>query len=350
MDPTFWAKPIGTGMYKVNVTSFPNYFTAISFDDYYLDIPRIRNITFNSYVTGGQQSTYAAAIAGDLDLLVCLDINEANNIVASNPDMKLMFCPGTYNRYFTFNLNSSEDGKLNPDIFNVDVRHAINLAIDKEAIVNAFYPGQGRVATTRVATISPIFNSSIPLFKRDVAKSKELLAQANFDFSRTIRIMFYYDDQTTLDVMEVLKSNLADVGIQTETIFAQGDLVAILYEQRNYDLLYMAGGGDDAILQYRDSMMPSGGLADNIYGQVEFREANTASYIADYMKETDPAKKKELGDRIQAKELELMLTVPLYTLDILYLYNTRTLELEEIIFTGILSSDTDILIERWVTK
>ena len=42
--------------------------------------------------------------------MLCLDISEAGNIIASNPDMKMLVTPGAYNRFFAANQNSSEDG------------------------------------------------------------------------------------------------------------------------------------------------------------------------------------------------------------------------------------------------
>jgi len=55
-DEGYGSFPTSTGMYKVSETSFPSYFKLEAYEDYFKGAPKIKNITFTSYVTGGQDA------------------------------------------------------------------------------------------------------------------------------------------------------------------------------------------------------------------------------------------------------------------------------------------------------
>ena len=79
-------------------------------------------------------------------------------------------------------------------------------------------------------------------------KAKELLEEAGFDYSKKIRICYYYDDQTTVDAMDLVCQNLADAGITAEAFLATGDIGSILYDVHNYDIMYAGWNKLDPVI------------------------------------------------------------------------------------------------------
>ena len=182
---SFWEKPFGTGAYKIDQVSFPDYFTCVRNENYWGEPAGIENVLFTSYATGGNDAIVASMIAGDLDFAygnAMNDIAVADNIKAQNADVESYLLTSNYMRFFIFNQVGASDGQENPGIKDNRVRQAINLLIDKEAFAS-LYAGQAEVKTTYLANSHPYYNTDIAPFERDVEKAKELLEEAGFDYS-----------------------------------------------------------------------------------------------------------------------------------------------------------------------
>jgi peptide/nickel transport system substrate-binding protein len=348
-DETFWKKPIGTGAYKINEVTFPNYFTLVRNDEYHLAKANIKNVLFTSHVTGGVESTRADIIAGKIDFAfgnAVNDITNAKNIVTQNAEIKMPIVPSNYRRMFEFNCVGSTDNQYNDDMQKVEVRQAINLLLDKEAIAG-MYKGQGLPLTTFINPDLPYYNSDIPLFKRDVTKAKEMLTAAGFDFTRKVRILYYYDDQTTKDVMEIIKQNFSDAGITAEPFLATGDLTSIIYSVKNWDIIYSGSSGKpDPIMGYL-LFIPDKGIADGIYGNVETRQATFGPLLDGYKASQDDAEKKKIGDQIQLEAYKNSTFIPIYGMNKIILYNSAKLKVEESIFEKDWIFYCDFKFDQW---
>ncbi len=330
----YWTKPVGTGIFKIDEVSFPTYFTMVRNDDYFGEKAKIKHVLFTSHQVGGAEAIISDVIAGNLDYVygnAINDINTAVNVLANNPDMKMRLFPGGYQRKFMFNLVGSQDGKYNDDVKKQEVRQAFRLIMDMKSFAS-LYPGQGIVLTTFVPSDMSKYNKNIPLFKRDVKKAISMLKDANFDFSRPVRILYYYGDQTTKDLMDILVQNFADAGVTAKPFLATGDLASIIYEVKNYDMIYLGGGGTHYILQY--GALEPGSAFDKILGDVKYRSVYT-DLLNKYKSTNDPAEIKALGDKIQKEAYNYAAIIPAYGLKEIVLYNAAKLKIDDRIFNGI---------------
>jgi len=340
VDPTlftkneaFWKKPIGTGAYQINEISFPNFFSLVRNDEYFGVKPKIKNVLFSSHATGGVEAVITDLIAGKLDYAygsTVNDINNAKNVVEKNPDIKMIITPSTYQRQFWFNNVGSSDNKYNADVQKAEVRQALDLLIDKEAIAG-LYSGQAVALSTWVNPDLPAYNTDIPLFKRDVDQAKSMLASAGFDFGRPIRILYYYDDQTTKDLMELIKQNFADAGVKAEPFLATGDLASIIYKVKNWDIMYAGNGLLDPVLTY-STLVPDQGNLDGLFGDVEFRKSTFGSLLTAYKATNDPAELKRIGNQLQEEARKYAMILPIYGMNKVSLYNAAKLQLNEDFF------------------
>lgn len=355
VDPTlfsqyedYWKKPIGTGPYVIDEMVYPDYFTVVRNENYFGKKANIKNVVFTSHVTGGNESIIADMIAGKLDFVYGNAINDiatAANVISKNTDIKMIIAPATYQRQFWFNNVGSQDGKYNDDMQKKEVRQAINLLLDKDALAN-FYEGQAVALSTWVNPELDTYNSDIPVFKRDVEKAKAMLEAAGFDFTRTIRILYYYDDQTTKDFMELVKQNFADAGVTAEPFLATGDLASIIYEVKNWDIMYAGNGFPDPIITYQ-TLIPDGGIVDGLFGDVEMRQETFGTLINEYKSATTPQEMKTIGDEIQAAAYDYSLIIPIYGLNKICMYNSQKLKLDEKLFSMDLFGYCDYQFDKW---
>src|SRR5437764_191586 len=90
-----------------------------------------------------------------------------------DPNLNVLSKEGLNVGYIAFNVEKKPfDNKL--------VRQALNMAVDKEAILKAVYQGQGQVAKNPIPPILWSYNNNVKDYAYDPSKAKEMLAQAGY--------------------------------------------------------------------------------------------------------------------------------------------------------------------------
>lgn len=329
----FWSKPVGTGAYKMDVVSFPDYFTLVANEDYWDETAGIKHVQFTNYSAGGNDAMVAAMIAGELDYVfgnATNDMAVAENIVAQNSDVKtLLLSGGGTTRYMAFNLNGREDGNNKEILKDSKVRQAFDLIIDQNVIAS-FYSGQAVALSTLVNPSSPQYNADIPLPYQDIETAKQMLDEAGFDYSQTIDIAYYYDDQTTADIMALIKQEFAEAGVTVETTLLSGDLNTLIYESCNYDMIYL-GGSHWLPAGCYGSLATTGNF--NFLGMEEERGEVFDADATGYFATGDDAELKKIADRLQANDYKYRYTIPCYTLNTVQMYNAAHISIPADIFS-----------------
>lgn len=346
----FFKKPYGTGQYQITEVKFPDYFIAEAREDYWGPKAGINKVQFTSYQTGGNDAVVAALISGALDYAygnAINDITVANNVVAQNADVEAKVLTSTYSRAFVFNLAGCSDGKQHPGMQSKEVRQALSILFDREGVAG-LYNGQAEARTTFVPSSSPLYNQDIPLYKRDVAKAKELLDSANFDYSQPIRLCYYYDDQTTIDAMTLITQNCKDAGVICEPFLATGDLGEVLYGSMNWDLMYFGASQTDPVLIYNAECV--GGGEDIELVNDEFRQATFNSVMDKYTAATNDADAKAAADELQAVSQEHCYIFPVYGLNKVVTYNSAHVSIPAEIFVNDNEQGRDYHFEAWSMK
>ncbi|HEX4297993.1 MAG TPA: ABC transporter substrate-binding protein [Devosia sp.] len=111
-----------------------------------------------------------ALIAGDCQIMAYPNPADVASIKA-NKDLTAIQESGLNAGWLSYNVQQKP-------FDNVDVRRALDYAIDKEAIIKAVYQGQGAPATTLLPPSMWGFNKSVKGYSYDPAKAKALLAKA----------------------------------------------------------------------------------------------------------------------------------------------------------------------------
>jgi peptide/nickel transport system substrate-binding protein len=125
---------VATGPFKI--VSGGQTIRLDAFDQYYKGKPSIRSITITSYPT--QRNAWAALLRSDIDMLQEVS-PDASDFVEAESAVRAYSFPKSYYYVMAFNLR-------NPALSNLEVRRAINEAVDKDAIVSDGLHGRARPA------------------------------------------------------------------------------------------------------------------------------------------------------------------------------------------------------------
>ncbi len=135
--------------------------------------------------------------------------------IKADKNLVLASQPGLNIGYLAFN-------NLKAPFTDVRVRRAINMAIDKKAILDAVYQGSGLPAKNLIPPTMWSYNNKVEDFKFDPAAAKKLLAEAGFPdgFETDIWAMPvqrpYNPDAKRIG--ELMQADLAKVGIKTKIV------------------------------------------------------------------------------------------------------------------------------------
>jgi peptide/nickel transport system substrate-binding protein len=219
----YWKNPVVPGPYKVGTFSQGNFITLVPNDKFEGAKPNIKEI--NIIVSS---NLVADAKSGKLDYFTT---NDPDTIRAMSTVSTFKSAPldVLFYRYLVVNPTGP--------FANVKAREALKHAIDWNKLVPAIYGQQGKVITGGLASGMPHYLSSIPKYKYDKAKATALLKEANFDFSKTIRLRTYNQSQpAVMLIMTAVAQQLTEVGMKVEFLPWTGDATTELWTNRNYEL------------------------------------------------------------------------------------------------------------------
>ena len=124
--------------------------------------------------------------------------------------------------------NTDNSTALGTPLADVRVRQALAYAIDMETIVDSIFEGKAEVAKSFTAP-GEWLNADIPVYKYDPEKAKELLKEANWPADYTLDVVYYYDDQQTVDLMTIIGQYWQEVGVKAKFRKLEGDLASQLW-------------------------------------------------------------------------------------------------------------------------
>ena len=200
--------PVGTGPFKFVSRTAQDSVVLERFDDYWGTPAKLSKVTFkiieeDSGLVRGLQS-------GALDLVSHMTSTQTSQLKKDEFHVE----EGSMNLVQALYLNNS----VKP-FDDVRVRQALCYAIDKQGIINMAFNGYGiPLGTSMFPSFAKYYDDSLTdYYPHDVAKAKELLAQAGYPngFEMTITVPSNY--QPHVDTAQVIVEQLKEVGI-TATI------------------------------------------------------------------------------------------------------------------------------------
>jgi dipeptide transport system substrate-binding protein len=161
-------KPIGTGPFALLQYQRDSTIRYGAFKDYWGVKPQIDTLVFA--INKDPAVRLAKLRSGECQVIAYPSLADLPAIRA-DPTLKLLEGPGLNVGFLAFNV-----GRKPFD--DVRVRRAINMAIDRTAILDAVYQGAGHTAKNLIPPAMWSWNGAVPDFPYDPQAAKQLLAEA----------------------------------------------------------------------------------------------------------------------------------------------------------------------------
>lgn len=255
-------QPIGTGPFELLQYQKDAVIRYRPFNNYWGEKPKLTGLVFS--INTDPAVRLAKLRANECQAMAFPLISDVPSIKA-DPKLQLLQQPGLNIGYLAFNNQKKPFTDLR-------VRLAINMAIDRAAILEAVYQGAGIQAKNLIPPTMWSYNNKIEDFPHDPAKAKELLAEAGFPdgFSTTLWAMPvqrpYNPDAKRM--AEMMQADLAKVGVKAKIVsFEWGEYIKRV-QNGEHDMALLGWTGDNGDpdnfftpLASCDAARPGGGSA-----------------------------------------------------------------------------------------
>ncbi len=205
MDP---AVTVGTGPFEFASWSFNNQLVLTRNEDYWKGASELPGVVIKIIPDTETQSMMFES--GELDILdLDYAADSVDRFTETYPD-QIVQGPRVGIVYFTMNFNKEP-------FQDVRVRKAVQMSIDRQAILDALYGGRGQVEQGIFPHGLIGFNPAQEEIKYDPEAAKALLAEAGYadGFDMEIAADSSASDTMTM-ALEIVSDQLAEVGINAE--------------------------------------------------------------------------------------------------------------------------------------
>lgn len=291
-------EPLGSGPYKF-VEWVPNTRIVLEANpDYFGGQPPFKKITFIPIVDNNVRSLRFEA--GAIDLLYTAGVSDVTRL-RDMADVNVYTVPGTTADFIQINT-------CNEPLSDVNVRRAIDLAIDRSQIVEGVYFGGAQPGTSPIVPSSAFHNADLQPTTRDVVKAKQLLADAGYPDGITITLE-QLAETTVNQYSQLVQAQLAEAGIMLNLEPREAATIIRDWTTANYQLMSFQLGArfdPDTVLYPRfhsSSKVPNG-------NNTCYENADVDQLLDAARSETDDIKRHEMYARVQevlASELPILI-------------------------------------------
>ena len=195
---------VGTGPFRLE-SSDASSTVLTAYEDYWGGAPSV----------GGVEFRYITEPAAALTALQNGEVQWTDNVppqqiesLQGDDTVELQTTPSVDYWYLSMNY-------ARPPFDNRDVRRAISLAVDREAVAEAAWFGAAQPNQTAIPEDS-FFHTDYAPFERDVDQARQLLQQAGVPTPLTMGLMVTDEFPETVTAAQVIASQLDEIGVTVE--------------------------------------------------------------------------------------------------------------------------------------
>src|SRR5499427_587179 len=204
--------PVGTGPFSFVSYQKDSVIRYKANKDYFGEKALVDDLVFA--ITPDPTARYSKLKAGECHFMIAprpADLPE----MQKDPTLKVISQPGLNIAYWAFNVQK-------PPLDKKEVRQALNMAIDKAAIIRDVYLGAGKAAVNLIPPTLWSYNNSIKDYPYDPEKAKALLKGAGVATPLEIDL-WYMPVQRPYNpnakrIAEMMQADLAKVGINAKLV------------------------------------------------------------------------------------------------------------------------------------
>lgn len=196
-----------SGPYMVTNYDVDHYISYTANGQYWKGAPKIGKLNFNIL---DSSQIYAGLQSGEIDLthhtMTAIPQEDYENIEALENIDVVYGSPVTNQSVFIQTEN----------IPDARVRQALVYAIDRNQILEQLMKGHGEIVDGFLSSAGPFYDEEIAPMPYAPEKAKELLAEAGWDGSQTLRFYVNSGDGTFVNAAQAMVAQWAAVGIKVE--------------------------------------------------------------------------------------------------------------------------------------
>ena len=202
--------PVGTGPYKYVSRAPRQNLILEAFDDYW-DKDRAAQIKYVECKIEADANTIAMGLeSGSIDMFCRLTpeqldvLREVDSLEITEGPMNLVVAVYLNNAHTPFD--------------DVRVRQALSYALNKQEIMDFLFDGAGTpIGSSMFPAFGKYYDDTLKdLYTTDMAKAKELLAEAGYADGFTFTIQVPSNYQQYVDMSEILREQFAQIGVTME--------------------------------------------------------------------------------------------------------------------------------------
>ena len=217
-----------SGPYMVTDFDVDHYISYQANGNYWKGAPKIAKL--NIKIVSGSQ-LYAGLQSGEID------ITQPTMSVIPQEDYDSIEGLSNVNVVYGEPVTNQSVFIQTKNVPDVRVRQAMLYAIDRKMVLEQLLKGKGEVVDGFLSSASPFYDDSIVPVEQDVEKAKELLAEAGWDGSQTLRFYVNSGDSAFVNAANVFVAQWAAVGIKVEVQTVDFSTLMSVAGTNDYDIL-----------------------------------------------------------------------------------------------------------------
>ncbi|SEN49235.1 ABC transporter substrate-binding protein [Paenibacillus sp. OK076] len=306
----FLKQPVGTGPYKFRKWTKDDRVELVKNENYFDGEPKWNEVVFR--VIPEASTRVSELLAGGVDIAASIPSTDVARI-EGEADKKIVKAP--IQRVLQLIFRQTE-GSVTAD---PKVREAIDLAIDKQGIVDSIAGGAGIV--TRTSVTPGNFGADPSLYKTslyDQEKAKQLLQEAGYaegEAEMTISVSSQYKEPA-----EVVAAMLEQVGFKINLDVLEPSAFSERYSSKSFKEIFMIGIGNslfDASNNYNRYML------DEAKGESDYNNPEVEKLLQSALVNMDPASREKEYQQVQQILAEDRPAVYLYQMEGVYGIDSR---------------------------
>lgn len=235
--PVFLEEPVGSGPYEFKEWKKDDHLTISAFADYFGTPAKWDEVIFRSIPE--DSTRISELLTGGVDIAVNIPPTDVDRIETTDG---VTVVQSPTQRVMNLTLRTAGDGPTADPL----VRQAIDLAIDKQLIVDSLLEGGGEVTRTRVTpgntgANEDLFGNSL----YDPDKARDLLDEAGYQDGLELTFSSpngrYAKDKESAELMAAM---LQEVGITANLEFLEWSAFNAKYQEHGFGDMFLIGYGN----------------------------------------------------------------------------------------------------------
>jgi len=321
----FLEEPVGSGPYQLKEWRKDDQLVLEPFEDYFGEEAKWEEVVFR--VIPEDSTRVSELLTGGVDIAVNIPPTDIERIEAED---SVSIATSPSQRVMLLALRTEGDYPT----ADPKVREAIDLAIDKEAIVDSLLEGYGTPTRTRVTPGNVGANEDLyDTQVYDPERAKELLAEAGYEDGVNITFSAssgrYLKDRESVELMQAM---LEEVGITAELEMMEWSAFSARYADKDFEDMFFIAYGNS---MFDASLALQRLTKEQAAGETDYDNPETEQLLQDAMSNMDPEEREAQYHKAQEIIAEERPQIYLYQIDSIYGVNDRldfTPELSEMLY------------------